>query len=138
MDFKQFATRTFRLLTAAPSDVYTRISVNRGDFTSKAILILNVPFEQYADYIIERFNQVANGRGQYFESMCDLLSYVRYKNHYNADPYNDNPDFKETRSKKAFFVSTNIAEQCFFYKPKRQLTHSLNSMLMKMEKTKYA
>ena len=46
MNFKEFSQRCFRYFTGAPSNAFTNISTNNGQFTSKVSLQLNIPFEE--------------------------------------------------------------------------------------------
>ena len=116
MNFKEFSQKSFRQLAGTPNSTFSNISFNNNAFTSKANIMLNIPFEEYRDKVFKRFSNLHNQNSEDFKIIYGYLDGVTYRGNGGADVYNDDTFVDTKKQAKSFYAKTNVASNCFFYK----------------------
>ena len=118
MNFKNFSTKCFQYLLQMPNNLFTNISINRGgQFTTKADVLLSIPFEEYKDIVLKSFQNIRVYGKPENRHIFKLLDQVSYRGLRNPDVYSDSGFVDSRSSSKMFYVENDICNSCIFSSP---------------------
>lgn len=116
MNFKELSQRCFRYFTGVPSNAFTNISANNGQFTSKVVLYLNTPFEEYVEKVSSHIKKcVQNDSSKEFETLYSFFDTLKYRDASDAEVYNDSQEVELRKTDKQAIISADIANPVFLY-----------------------
>lgn len=116
MNFKELSQRCFRYFTGVPSNAFTNISTNNGQFTSKVVLYLNTPFEEYVEKVSSHIKKcVQNYSSREFETLYSFFDTLKYRDANNAEVYNDSQTVDLKITNKQAVIYAELANPVLLY-----------------------